>query len=127
MTLAESGMSPFPIEATTDRDGRARLGPIARGPASIAVRAEGYVARSLGAPDPLPNEVPVVLARAGAVEGRVTDARGFPVDGATIEILGTAFDGEPIDDDPRRARFTDAEFASALAGPRPLVPRGSSA
>ncbi|MGO8998445.1 MAG: carboxypeptidase regulatory-like domain-containing protein [Polyangiaceae bacterium] len=124
VTLAESGVSPFPIEATTDRDGRARLGPIARGPASIAVRAEGYVARSLGAPDPLPNEVPVVLARAGAVAGRVTDARGFPVDGATIELLGTAFDGEPIDDDPRRARFTDAEFVSALAGPRPLVPAG---
>jgi protocatechuate 3,4-dioxygenase beta subunit len=124
VTLAEAGVSPFPIEATTNKDGRARLGPIARGPASIAVRAEGYVARSLAAPDPLPGEIPIVLARAGTVEGRVTDARGFPVDGATIELVGTAFDGQPIDDDPRRARFTDAEFASALTGPRPLVPAG---
>ncbi len=124
VTLAESGLSPFPVEATTGKDGRARLGPIARGPASIAVRAEGYVARSLSTPDPLPAELPIVLARAGAVEGRVTDARGFPVDGATIEIVGTGFDGQPIDDDPRRAHFTEAEFTSALGGPRPLVPAG---
>jgi protocatechuate 3,4-dioxygenase beta subunit len=124
VTLAESGVSPFPVEATTGKDGRARLGPIARGGASLAVRAEGFVARSITVPDPLPAEVPVLLARAGAIEGRVTDTRGFPVDGATIEIVGTAFDGAPIDDDPKRARFTDAEFASALAGPRPLVPAG---
>ncbi len=124
VTLAESGISPFPIEATTDKEGRARLGPIARGAASLAVRAEGYVARALAVPEPLAGEVPIVLSRAGVVEGRVTDARGFPVDGATIEVVGTAFDGQPIDDDPRRARFTDAEFASALPGPRPLVASG---
>jgi protocatechuate 3,4-dioxygenase beta subunit len=124
VTLAESGISPFPIEATTDKAGRARVGPVARGPASLAIRAEGYVARALPVPDPLPAEVSVVLARAGVIEGRLTDARGFPVDGATIEIVGTGFDGQPIDDDPRRARFTDAEFTSALGGPRPLVPSG---
>ncbi len=124
VTLAESGVSPFPIEATTDREGRARLGPIARGPASIAVRAEAFVSRELAVPDPLTGEVAIALAHAGAIEGRVVDARGYPVDGATIEITGTAFDGSPIDDDPRRARFTDAQFASALAGPRPLVAAG---
>jgi len=124
VTLAESGVSPFPIEATSDREGRARLGPIARGGASLAVRAEAFVPREMAVPDPLPGEVAIALAHAGAIEGRVVDARGFPVDGATIEITGTAFDGAPIDDDPRRARFTDAEFASALAGPRPLVAAG---
>ncbi len=125
VTLAESGVSPFPIEATTDRDGRARLGPIARGAASLAVRAEGYVARALAVPEPLPSEVPIALSHASVVEGRVTDARGFPVDGATIEVVGTGFDvasqSTMTGDAPR---FTEAEFASALAGPRPLVPAG---
>jgi protocatechuate 3,4-dioxygenase beta subunit len=88
------------------------------------VRASGYVGRATSVPDPLSGEVPIVLARAGVVEGRIVDARGFPVDGATIELVGTAFDGAPIDDEPRRARFTDAQFTSALAGPRPLVPAG---
>lgn len=124
VTLAESGISPFPVEATTDREGRARLGPVARGAASVAVRAESFVARELAVPDPLPAEVRIALAHAGTIEGRVVDARGFPIDGATIEIAGTAFDGAPIDDDPRRTRFTDAQFASALAGPRPLVAAG---
>jgi hypothetical protein len=124
VTLAESGISPFPVEATTDRAGRARLGPIARGSASLAVRADGYVGRAMAVPDPLTGEVTVALAHAGVVEGRVVDTRGFPVDGATLEIVGTAFDGAPIDDDPRRARFTEAQFALALAGPKPLVPSG---
>jgi hypothetical protein len=124
VTLAESGLSPFPLEATTDREGRARLGPIARGSAALTVRAEGYVARELAVPDPLSSAIAVTLAHAGVVEGRVVDARGFPIGGATIEIVGTSFDGVPIDDDPRRARFTDAQFSSALAGPRPLMAAG---
>jgi protocatechuate 3,4-dioxygenase beta subunit len=124
VSLAESGVSPFPVEATTDASGRARLGPIARGPASLETRAEGYVTRSMSVPEPLPAEVAIALPRAGVVEGRITDARGFPVDGATLEVVGTGFDGQPIDDDPRRVVFAEREFSSALAGPRPLLPAG---
>src|SRR5262249_18664024 len=40
------------------------------------------------------------------------------------EIVGTDFYGAPIADDPRRARFRDAHFEAALAGPSPLVPAG---
>ncbi|HXN30643.1 MAG TPA: carboxypeptidase-like regulatory domain-containing protein, partial [Polyangiaceae bacterium] len=36
--LAEGGLSPFPLEATTDAKGRARLGPIAAGAATLSVR-----------------------------------------------------------------------------------------
>jgi hypothetical protein len=125
VTLAEAGLSPFPVEATTDKDGRAHLGPIARGDASLAVRAEGFVARgAIPVASPPPPEVRVPLVRAGTLDGRVVDVRGFPVDGATIEIVGTDFYGAPIDDDPRRARFREAHFTAALSGPRPLLPAG---
>ena len=45
VTLAESGLSPFPIEGLTDKQGRVVLGPIARGSASLAARADGFVAK----------------------------------------------------------------------------------
>ena len=125
VTLSEEGLSPFPIEATTDRDGRARLGPIARGASTLAARADGFVARgAVSVPDPAPGEVRIALVRGGVVLGRVVDARGYPVDGATIEIVGTDFYGAPIDDDPRRTRFRDAHFVATLAGPSRLIPAG---
>jgi hypothetical protein len=39
VTLAEAGLSPFPLEGTTDKEGRVRLGPIASGPAFLSPRA----------------------------------------------------------------------------------------
>ncbi len=123
LALAEGGLSPFPLEASTDREGRARLGPIAPGAASLSARAEGFVQVSRWIEDGI-SDVRIALARAGAVTGRVLDARGFPVDGASIEIVGTDPFGEPIDDDPRRARFREAHFAAVLSGPRALVPSG---
>ncbi len=124
ISLAEAGVSPFPLEGTTDKDGRARLGPIAPGPASLSARAEGFVPRTLVVTSGEEGSVVVALARAGTLSGRVVDARGFPIDGASIEIVGTDPSGAPIDDDPRRTQFRDAHFEATLAGPRPLIPSG---
>ncbi len=125
LSLAEGGLSPFPIEATTAANGRARLGPIAPGPATLGARAEGYVARgALAVPDPPPVELRVVLVRAGSIVGRVVDARGDPVDGATLEIAGTDLNGGPVVDDPRRASFQRTHFEAMLAGPQPMLPAG---
>lgn len=125
VTLAEGGLSPFPIEATTDAKGRARLGPIAPGSATLEVRADGFVTRGgIAVADPPPPETRVALVRAGALTGRVVDAHGYPVDGATIEIVGTDPSGAPIVDDPRRAGFQAAHFDAMLSGPTPLVPMG---
>ena len=125
VVLAEAGLSPFPLEAVTDKRGRAILGPIASGAATLSARADGFVGRAaVAVPEPLAGEVRVVLARAGALTGRVVDARGYPIGGATIEIVGTDFAGGPIDDEPRQAGFREAQFTAALAGPSPLVPAG---
>jgi hypothetical protein len=124
VSVAEAGVSPFPFEASTDRDGRARLGPIAAGAAFVSARADGFVARSgVEVPD-AGQVVAVALVRAGMFKGRVLDPRGFPVDGATVEIVGTDALGAPIDDDPRRSRFREAHFDATLAGPRPLIQSG---
>ena len=125
VTLAEGGLSPFPLEATTDRVGRARLGPIAPGGAALGARAEGFVARgAVAVGDPPPPLTRVALVRAGVLSGRVVDARGRPIDGATIALVGTDAAGQPIFDDPRRARFQAAHFDAMLTGPAPLLPAG---
>jgi hypothetical protein len=125
VTLAEQGLSPFPIEATTDAKGLAHLGPIAPGGATLGVRAEGFVPRgAVPVSDPPPPETRVALVRAGVLTGRVVDARGYPIDGASIEIVGTDPAGAPIFDDPRRSSFQAAHFDAVLGGPAPLVPAG---
>lgn len=125
VSLAEGGVSPFPLEGVSDRDGRVRLGPVLRGPSTVSARADGFVARGgIPIPQPLPKELALHLARAGVLTGHVVDKRGFAVDGASIEVVGTDFYGAPIDDDPRRSRFREAHFASALGGPAPLVSAG---
>jgi protocatechuate 3,4-dioxygenase beta subunit len=125
VTVAESGVSPFPIEAVTAKDGRVRIGPILPANATVSARAEGFVAPgAVVLPDPVPAEIPIVLTRAGVLEGRVVDARGFPIDGATIEVVGTDFNGAPIDDDPRHRAFRAAHFEANLAGPSPLIAMG---
>ncbi len=125
LTLAEGGLSPFPLEGTSDAKGRARLGPIAAGAATLGVRAQGFVPRGgVAVADPPPGEVRVVLVRAGVLTGRVLDVRGEPVDGATVEIAGTDPAGGPIFDDPRRAGFQAAHFDAMLGGPTPLIPAG---
>jgi hypothetical protein len=122
VTLAEGGISPFPIEAVTDARGRVRLGPAAPGPSTLGVSAEGFVAKG-GVPlaEPWPAEVVLRLIRAGAIAGRVVDAFGEPIGGATIQVVGTDAAGAPIFDDPRRASFRGAHFDAMLSGALPLV------
>ena len=125
VSLAEGGLSPFPIEAVTDAKGGARLGPIAPGTATVAARADGFVSRgAVPVADPPPALTRIALVRAGVLTGRVVDARGYPVAGATIEIVGTDPTGAPIVDDPRRANFQSAHFDAMLRGPTPLMAAG---
>ncbi|MBX3228722.1 MAG: carboxypeptidase regulatory-like domain-containing protein [Labilithrix sp.] len=126
ITLAEGGLSPFPIEGVSDKRGRATLGPILHGAATLSARADDYVPRSAVAIDEEApqQEVKIALARGGALVGRVVDARGDSIDGATIRVVGTDLEGMPIDEDPARASFREAHFAARVAGPTALVPAG---
>ena len=126
VTLAEGGLSTFPLEGITDKKGRVVLGPIARGPASLSARADGFVAKGAVAIDETNAgaEVVVRMVRGGTLVGRITDARGYAVDGATLRVVGTDLDGQPVDEEPRTKSFREAHFNAALPGPRPLVAAG---
>ena len=125
LTLAESGLSAFPLEGTSDARGNAHLGPIAPGTAALGARADGFMTKGgITVPDPPLAVTRVGLLRAGILTGKVVDARGDAVDGATIEIVGSDPGGAPIYDDPRRSGFQAAQFAAVLGGPALLLPAG---
>jgi len=124
MTLVEAGLSPFPIEGTSDIAGTVRLGPVARGPAFLSAQAAGFVARGAIEVPSDGHPLTVVMVHAGVIEGRVEDAHGRAVDGATIEIVGSSAAGAPIDDDPRKRAFQRAQFDATLSGAHALVPSG---
>jgi protocatechuate 3,4-dioxygenase beta subunit len=125
VVLAEGGVSSFPIRGRTGTDGTVALGPIASGPATLGARAPEFVGSALVAvPEMLDGPVRVALTRGGAIAGHVEDARGFPIDGATIEIVGTDPSGLPIAETPGLVGFRQNHFAWALPGPVPLIPAG---
>jgi hypothetical protein len=125
VVLAEGGLSSFPLEATTDARGAATLGPFSPGDAFLSANADGFVARTgVAVPAGAAPSVRIGLVRGATLRGDVVDARGFPVDGASVEVVGTTPSGEPIDESPERVAFRSAHFSWALAGPQKLVPAG---
>jgi protocatechuate 3,4-dioxygenase beta subunit len=125
LVLAEGGLSSFPIEAKTDAQGAATLGPIGPGDAFLTAQADGFVPRTgVAVPPGASPSVRVALARGATLIGEVVDARGYPVDGASVEVVGSTPSGEPIDESPERAAFRMAHFSWALTGPRDLLPAG---
>jgi hypothetical protein len=138
VVVVEDGISPFPREGRSGKDGLIRLGPILSRKATISAAAPGYVARNAvpvpadqvetgdGDPDKPLDERPLLIAlsRGGTVRGEVRDSKGFAVEGASIEIIGTDLNGMPIDETPENAALRTTHFAFALGGPRPLLPMG---
>jgi protocatechuate 3,4-dioxygenase beta subunit len=127
LVLAEAGVAAFPLAARSDQHGQARLGPLRWQQAHLAVRADGFVPRSLwvggesgGAGEP----IEVVLVRGGTIVGRVVDERGFPVEGVSLEVIGTDLYGMPVALTPETSTVRKAHFAQVLQGPAALVPAG---
>lgn len=125
VVLAEEGISSFPRRGVTGPDGEVTLGPIGVHTASVGARAPGFVPRSgvRVAPDAA-GVVTVALMRGGVVVGEVVDGGGYPIGGASIEIIGVDFAGMPVDETPEHMSFRDAHFSWALSTPVALIPAG---
>ena len=125
VVLAEAGLSSFPIRGRTGGDGKVSLGPIASGPATLGARADDFVGSALVVvPEVLSGPVQVPLTRGATLRGEVSDARGYPIDGASIEVVGSDPSGLPIAETPALVGFRQNHFAWSLSGPVPLVPAG---
>jgi len=125
VVLSPGGLGSFPLLGRTGTTGRVVLGPIPPGPASLAARAEGFVSSALvPVPEDVREPVVVALVRGATLKGTVVDGRDFPVEGASIEIIGTDSFGLPLSETPFLNAFRRTHFDFALAGPLPLIPAG---
>jgi protocatechuate 3,4-dioxygenase beta subunit len=125
VVLVEGGVGSFPLRGRSGADGKAVLGPIGGGPATLAARAPDFVGGPLVNVPPSGDEpVRVPLIRGATVRGEVVDARGYPVGGAQVEMVGTDRFGLPIAETPLMSSFRALHFAWSLAGPRALIPSG---
>jgi protocatechuate 3,4-dioxygenase beta subunit len=125
VVLTPGGVGSFPMLGRSGTNGRVTLGPIAHGPATLGARAEGFVSSALVAVPPGTTEpITVPLLRGGTLNGDVVDARGFPIEGASIDVVGSDTFGLPVSDSPLTAAFRTTHFDWALSGPAPLVPAG---
>ena len=125
VVLTPSGLASFPLRGRTGTDGKVTLGPVAQGPLTLAARAEGFVSGALVAvPEVTKEPVRIALLRGATLRGDVVDARGFPIDGASIEVIGTDSFGLPIAQTPLLAAFQSTHFDWSLGGPLALIPAG---
>jgi Carboxypeptidase regulatory-like domain/PDZ domain len=125
VVLAEEGLSTFPLRGRSGSDGKVTLGPISNGPATLSGRAPEFVGSAVVAvPEETTEPVRLALLRGGSLTGDVVDARGFPIDGASIEIIGSDSMGLPISETPQLLRFRRSHFSWAMSGPPPLVAAG---
>jgi len=125
VVLAEEGLSTFPLRGRSGNDGKVTLGPISNGPATLSGRAPEFIGSAVVAvPDVVTEPVRLPLLRGGTLVGDVVDARGFPIDGASIEIVGTDGAGLPISETPQLLRFRRSHFSWALAGPPAMIAAG---
>lgn len=124
VVLVEGGVGSFPLRGRTDTAGELMLGPVPPGPATVGARADGFVARS-GVPVPDDaSDVRIGLMRGATLSGVVVDADGYPIAGASIEVVGSDLFGFPVSESPLLMNFNRAHFAWGLAGPVALVPAG---
>jgi hypothetical protein len=125
VVLVEGGLSSFPLRGRTGPEGTVTLGPIASGLAALAAHARDFVPRSAVPVPPVPEgPVRIALLRGAILRGEVVDSRGFPVDGASIEVIGTDLFGLPVAQTPLLMNFGRANFEWSLSSALPLIPMG---
>jgi hypothetical protein len=136
----ERGLSSFPIEAVSDKKGIVQLGPFAIGDVSVLASHPEFVPKGpIPLTPPFAPNVQIALDKAGTVEGRVVDARGFPIYGAHLRIVGYDFAGLPFEEDPSLLGFRSRPVLEqsqrllpigelgVMPGPLPPIPGVSGA
>jgi len=122
VTHGQAGVSARQLHALTDAAGMFSIGPLQRRGGQLQVGKAGYVTRLEPVTADEPTEIE--LLRAGRVEGRVVDAGGRPVPGATVEVVGTDHFGMPISVSTRSTAIPGAHFDWALESQGVLLPAG---
>ena len=98
VTLAASGPAQALAEASTDKDGRWKLGPLKPGRWKIAVKQPGYLTQVRELDVPVAHspggtsvrDVHIDLARGALIGGTVRDARGQRITAARVVVTATA-------------------------------------
>jgi Carboxypeptidase regulatory-like domain/PDZ domain len=129
LSVLESGISAFPIEALTDKSGTQTIGPIFPGLVWLKANKSGYVPKHESFTELGPSAAgavvrELVLLRGGTLEGRVVDGRGFPITSATLRIAGNDPEGQPIDEAAGERTFS-ADLFTGLARSRSLGGAGA--
>ncbi len=124
VAVVERGVSSFPLYGRTDARGLVILGPVVGDDVTVSARAEGFVPRSALLVEQGQSEIQIGLSRGATLAGRIFDEREFPVDGASLEVVGVDLDGMPIAESSAIRGFREDHFSFALPGATPLIPAG---
>lgn len=124
VVVSEEGLAFVPHAVRTGANGHFRVSGLRPREHQILVRAADYVTAPSVAAQPGGEPVRVALRRAATLVGVVVDARGAPVAGAQLEILGTTDAGESVAATAGELEFRTAVFEAHRVGPTPLEPTG---
>jgi protocatechuate 3,4-dioxygenase beta subunit len=124
VALVEGGVSSFPRYGRTGKEGTVRLGPMVGSDATVSARADGFVPHSAVVLEEGVSEIRISLTRGAKLVGEVVDERGFPIDGAQLEVVGVDLDGMPVIESSTIMGFRSDHFDFALPGAAPLLPAG---
>lgn len=122
VTHASGGLDTRTRHGETDSTGMVRLGPLRELHGDLQVRARGFVPQVVAVSGSMPQDIE--LSPAGEVAGRVVDARGMPVAGASVEVVGTDIFGMPVALSTRSTAIAEAHFDWALRSQNVLIPAG---
>jgi protocatechuate 3,4-dioxygenase beta subunit len=126
VTLVTGVLGLHSRRAETDAGGRFELPAVLGDDHALYVQAEGYVAEGPLRYREEESPITVRLAPAAAIEGRVVDARGRPVEGAVVALSAQEHGREPVIPAADRLGVTSGPvppIAAAGAGLRPVTGR----
>jgi len=121
VTWSVDGLGEFARRGRTDAHGMLRLGPVAELAGLVHAAAPHFIDRVVPSDE---GRLLIALDRAGTVRGRVIDERGFPIEGAEVQVVGTDVHGMPVFVRQTTQNVQSVHFQWALEAERRLIPAG---